>query len=158
VELSPDLSSPLNEPKLCLYPNQEWEGPNSMKARSNEGMTVFRENDTYYMTYSGNHYADPNYGVGHAVSDQPLGMWVKYRDNPILSSDMARGLRLHEHNSIVRSPDQNEWFVVYHSHANLEKPGGRRIINIDRLLIDQQGKLSVDGPTRTPQPLPSGSR
>ena len=77
VELSEDLSAPLQEPVLCLYPSQEWEGLNSMKARSNEGMTVFKEGDTYYMTYSGNHYADKNYGVGYATSDKPLGMWIK---------------------------------------------------------------------------------
>ena len=55
VELSGDLLRPVHEPKLCLYPSQEWEGPESMKARSNEGMTVFKNDSLYYMTYSGNH-------------------------------------------------------------------------------------------------------
>jgi len=41
VELSEDLSRSLSEAKLCLYPSQDWEGIHSMKARSNEGMTVF---------------------------------------------------------------------------------------------------------------------
>jgi GH43 family beta-xylosidase len=158
VELSSDLSTPLHEPKLCLYPSQAWEGPESMKARSNEGMTVFKKNDTYYMTYSGNHYADPNYGVGFAVSDKPLGMWTKFGNNPILKRDISIGVSGPGHNSIVRSPDQSEWFMVYHSHASLEEPSGRRVLNIDRLVFSEDGSLSVIGPTRTPQPLPSGSR
>lgn len=74
VELSDDLSNPVHEPILCLYPSQEWEGLNNIKARSNEGMTVFKNGQTYYMTYSGNHYADLNYGVGYATAESPLGM------------------------------------------------------------------------------------
>jgi beta-xylosidase len=158
VELSSDLSKPLHEQKLCLYASQDWERPESMKARSNEGMTVFKKNGVYYMTYSGNHYADPNYGVGYAVSDRPLGMWVKYKENPILKQDTSIGVSGPGHNSIVKSPDQKEWFIVYHSHANPDKPGGRRILNIDRLVFKSDGTLSVKGPSRTPQPLPSGSK
>jgi beta-xylosidase len=158
VELSADLSRPLHEQKLCLYPDQQWEGPRSMKARSNEGMTVFKNKGVYYMTYSGNHYADPNYGVGYAVSDSPLGMWVKYENNPILKSDTTISISGPGHNSIIKSPDNKEWFIVYHSHANPDKPSGKRMLNIDRLLFNSDSTISVKGPTRTPQPLPSGSR
>jgi len=156
VELSSDFSKPLHEQILCLYPNQGWEGPESMKARSNEGMTVFKNNGVYYMTYSGNHYADSNYGVGFAVCDRPLGMWVKYKDNPILKQDTSIGVSGPGHNSIIKSPDQQEWFIIYHSHANPEKPGGKRILNIDRLVFNCDSTISVKGPTRTPQQLPSG--
>lgn len=157
VELSPDLSKPLHEPVLCLYCNQEWEGPESMTARSNEGMTVFKNNGIYYMTYSGNHYADPDYGVGYATSDRPLGFWIKNKNNPILKKDLSIGVSGPGHNSIVKSPDQKEWFIIYHSHADPSKPSGRRILNIDRIVFNGDHMLSVIGPTRTPQPLPSGS-
>jgi len=158
VELSPDLSKPLHEPILCLYCNQEWEGPESMTARSNEGMTVLKNNRIYYMTYSGNHYADPDYGVGYATSDSPLGLWIKNKNNPILKKDLSIGVSGPGHNSIVKSPDKKEWFIIYHSHADPNKPGGRRILNIDRIVFNGDHMLSVTGPTRTPQPLPSGSR
>ncbi len=157
VELSPDLSGPLHEQKLCLYVSQEWENPGSLKARSTEGMTVFKKNGVYYMTYSGNHYADPNYGVGYAVSDRPLGMWVKHPSNPILKQDPSIGVTGPGHNCIIQSPDQREWFMVYHSHANPLKPGGKRVLNIDRLVFEGDTTLAVMGPTRSPQPLPSGS-
>ncbi len=155
VELSSDLSNALHEPKLCLYPSQPWEGLESMKARSNEGMTVFKKYGRYYMTYSGNHYADPNYGVGFATSDEPLGMWVKYSQNPILKQDRSIGVSGPGHNSIIQSPDGKEWFMVYHSHADTSNPSGKRILNIDRLKFNQDSTLSVIGPTRTPQAAPS---
>ncbi len=154
VELSEDLSRPLTAPKLILYPTQEWEGVNSFWARSNEGMTVFKEGDTYYMTYSGNHYRDPNYGVGYATAKHPLGMWTKYEGNPILKKDLSKGVSGPGHNAIITSPDGSERFIIYHSHSDPQNPSGRRILNIDRMVIDEQGQLSVIGPTRTPQEMP----
>lgn len=167
VELAKDLSKPLAEPKLCIYPTQEWEGINSMWARSNEGMTVFKAGATYYMMYSGNHWADENYGIGYATSDRPVGgLWTKYEGNPIVEKDLERGISGPGHNGIVRSPDGKELFIVYHTHI-LGGPAGKtinlgkaerlgRTINIDRLVIREDGTLSVIGPTRSPQPFPSG--
>jgi beta-xylosidase len=157
VRLSEDLSQMLEEPTLCLYPSQAWEHPESMQARSTEGMSVFRHGDTYYMTYSANHYADPDYGVGFATASSPLGMWTKSEDNPILSKVLEIGVSGPGHNSIVQSPDGKEWFIVYHSHANPDHPSGRRVLNIDRIIFDPDGGLKVLGPTRSPQPVPSGS-
>ena len=89
VQLSDDLSQFVGgEPKLCIQVSQEWENPESMWARSTEGMTVFKHNGTYYMTYSGNHYADPQYGVGYATAESPLAMWTKSENNPILSRNL----------------------------------------------------------------------
>ena len=47
-------------------------------------------------------------------------------------------------------------FIVYHSHADPKKPSGERVVNIDRLQFDEDGKLKIQGPTRSPQPMPSG--
>ena len=158
IQLEEDLSVPeYGEHKLCLYVDKEWEGAGSMHARSCEGMTVFRNHGTYYMTYSCNHYADPDYGIGYATADAPLGMWTKSQRNPILSRDPALGVSGPGHNCIVKSPDGSETFIVYHSHADPENPSGRRVLNMDRLLFEKNGALKVLGPTRTPQPMPSGS-
>jgi len=157
VRLSSDLSRMEGEPVLCIYPDQEWEHPESMHARSTEGMTVFRNGGKYYMTYSANHYADPDYGVGYATASDPLGMWVKSEKNPILAKDMGSGISGPGHNCITRSPDGKEWFIVYHSHADPDHPSGRRVLNIDRLQFTPDGGLGVIGPTRSPQPVPSGS-
>lgn len=157
AELAPDLSGPVQEPKFCMFVTQDWEGPNSLKARSVEGMTVFKHDSLYYMTYSANHYADPNYGVGYATCREPLGMWIKYPGNPILARDPNLGVSGPGHNSIIRSPDQEECFIIYHSHADPNQPSGRRVLNLDRISFTRDGTLSVQGPTRTPQPMPSGT-
>lgn len=143
VELSEDLSHPVNEPTLCLYPTQEWEGINSMWARSVEGMTVFKNDSVYYMTYSGNNYKDPKYGVGYATSDSPLGMWTKSDQNPILSKDLSIGLSGPGHNCVLKTMDTNGWFFFYHSHANPENPSAKRILNIGRLEINADYSLEI---------------
>jgi beta-xylosidase len=156
VPLTPDLLTMSGEPVLCLYPDQAWEHPESMHARSVEGMTVFKKGDQYYMTYSANHYADPDYGVGYATAPGPLGMWTKSDHNPVLSKDLSSGVSGPGHNGITRSPDGKEWIIVYHSHLDVRNPSGNRVLNIDRILFDTVGNLKVLGPTRTPQPMPSG--
>ncbi len=158
TRLSEDLSVPeYAEHQLCLYVDEQWEGATSMHARSCEGMTIFKNDSTYYMTYSCNHYSDPNYGIGYATANRPLGMWTKSPLNPILTKNMDMGVSGPGHNCIIKTPDEKETFVVYHTHADPERPSGKRVLNIDRLLIDKAGNLSVIGPTRTPQPMPSGT-
>lgn len=157
VRLSGDLSRMIEEPVLCLYPTQEWEHPESMHARSTEGMTIFKHGETYYMTYSANHYANPDYGVGYATAEIPLGMWTKSEDNPILTKAVESGISGPGHNTITKSPDGSEWFMIYHSHADVHQPSGRRILNIDRMIFQPDGSLKVLGPTRSPQPFPSGA-
>lgn len=141
VALSADLSTPLHEPKLCLYPTQKWEGIHSMWARSVEGMTVFKNDSVYYMTYSANNYKDPNYGIGYATSAHPLGMWVKSEDNPVLSKDLSKGLSGPGHNSILKYDE--EWHLFYHSHADPDNPSGRRILRKGTFNINDAGRLII---------------
>jgi GH43 family beta-xylosidase len=84
-------------------------------------------------------------------------MWTKSQDNPILSRNIELGISGPGHNCITQSPDGMEMFIVYHSHADPQKPSGRRLLNIDRMIFEESGNLKIIGPTRTPQPLPSGS-
>ena len=157
VQLTEDLSHFVgSEPKLCVYPTQDWENPTGTLARSTEGMTVFKRDSTYYMTYSANHYTDPQYGVGYATAPHPLGPWTKSPANPILAQRPEIGVSGPGHNSIIRSPDGQELFIVYHSHADPKKPSGERVLNMDRLIVEPNGMLKVLGPTRTAQPVPSG--
>ena len=110
----------------------------------------------YYMTYSANHTGFPHYGIGYATADNPLGPWVKADENPIAATNLDVGVSGPGHNSITRSPDGTELFIVYHSHADPKNPSGDRVMNIDRLYFDEEGRLKIKGPTRSPQPMPSG--
>ena len=158
VELKKDLSGFIGEPKLLMKASQPWERINWKENRCNEGSFVFKHNDKYYMTYSANHTYMPGYGIGYAYSDSPLGPWIKYENNPIAGTDLKVGYSGAGHSSIVSSPDGKEMFIVYHTHQDPSDPyNAKRYVNVDRLYFDNDGILKVSGPTRTPQPLPSGS-
>lgn len=157
AKLKEDLSGLLGEALLCAQADQQWEDPNSMNSRCNEGAFVLRHAGTYYMTYSAGHYADPNYGIGYATASAPLGPWTKNAANPLVQKAAAAGVSGPGHNSITTSPDGNELFMVYHAHADANRPSGERCINIDRLVFDDAGNLRLIGPTRRPQPMPSGA-
>lgn len=62
----------------CIKQSQSWEFEGV-----NEGPCVIKHGDTYYMTYSGNGYTNPEYGIGLATAKSPMGPWTKYAGNPI---------------------------------------------------------------------------
>jgi beta-xylosidase len=158
VALSRDLSHLLGDPIKLLEAGQPWERIDWESNRCNEGPAVLKHKGRYYMTYSANNTGAAGYGVGYAVADRPLGPWRKSADNPVLASRLDIGVSSPGHNSITTSPDGRERFIVYHSHADPRNTRGARVVNIDRLVIDRSGALRVLGPTRSPQPMPSGVR
>ena len=158
VKLARDLSAPIGDPVLCLQADQPWEHPDGMRTRCNEGAFVLKHGAVYYMTYSANHYADPDYGIGYATARAPLGPWTKCVHNPIVAKNLDLAVSGPGHCSITTSPDGAELFMVYHAHADVLHPSGRRTVNIDRLVFQEDGTLTLIGPTRSPQPMPSGYR
>lgn len=156
VKLKPDLSGVEGEPVLCTQADQPWELPENGRSRCTEGAFVFRRNGLYYLTYSANHYAEPFYGIGYATAPAPLGPWTKSASNPLLAQRPEMGVSGPGHNCVIASPDGKELFLVYHTHADPRSPGGKRSVNLDRLVFEEDGRLKLLGPTRSPQPLPSG--
>lgn len=152
MELDRDLK-PLGDTIFCSRAEQDWENPLSMNSRCNEGCSVIKNEGTYYMTYSANHYRDPFYGIGLSTAPSPLGPWTKCKNNPLVSMDEEAGIYGPGHNSYTVSPDGKELFMVYHTHVSEENKN--RQVNIDRVEW-KNGKLRVNGPTRSPQPIPSG--
>lgn len=156
AELNDDMSSIKEETLVrLLTPSADWE---KTMASINEGPFMLKHEGLYYLTYSGDHYQSPGYGVGYAVSESPLGKYVKHTNNPIMqSNEQVHGTG---HHSFVSSPDGTELFMVYHSHYDLNNANPRRTC-IDRAkFIPVDGfpdELVVYGPTISPQKLPSGS-
>ncbi len=158
AKLKPDLSAIEGQPVLCTKADQKWElstTPGHMPSHCNEGAFVLKHGDTYYMTYSAGHYADPLYGIGYATASSPLGPWTKSPHNPLVAKNLKIDVSGPGHNSITVSPDGKELFMVYHTHADPDNPSGDRTVNIDRLVFDEDGTLRLVGPTRSPQPMPS---
>lgn len=158
VALTEDLSKPIGEVVKLMEADQLWEKVRYAENRCNEGAFVLKHNGRYYMTYSANHTGFPHYGIGYATADHPLGPWVKAEENPIAATNLDVGVSGPGHSCITRSPDGEELFIIYHTHADPKNPSGERVVNIDRLQFDEDGKLKIIGPTRSPQPMPSGTR
>lgn len=148
-----DLRGIVGEPEFVSEATQPWENPDSLRARTNEGPYVFRQNDVYYMTYSANHYADPYYGIGYATAPSPLGPWTKSPENPLVAEVRQERISGPGHNMVLTAPSGDEHWMVYHTHADPDRPSGRRVVHIDRLRIGENGSLRLEGPTLTPQPL-----
>ncbi len=155
VELSPDFKGVIGEPVLLATPTDSWETA-SGNYMWNEGPCVFERNGKYYMMYSANYYEDSNYSVGCAVSDSPLGEYKKYKNNPVLKGD-GKKVSGSGHNNIFSSPDGTELYTVYHSHTDPSAGGGNRQLCIDKVVFDEKGILSINGPTVFSIPIPSGT-
>jgi len=166
VQLKPDFSGVIGEPVLLLRPptrlsdkQSEWESRSVLAREVNrrwtEGSVTFKKGDIYYIMYSANYFGGQYYAVGYATSHSPLGPFKKAANNPVLqkNSDKGGSVTGTGHNSIAYSPDGKEMFCVY--HARTTRTGDQRVVFIDRMQV-KDGKITVFGPTTTPQKLPSG--
>ena len=160
VELTPDFKSVIGEPVLLLKPpstmadkNAEWESRSvttkEINRRWTEGSFTFKKNETYYMMYSANHYAGPNYAVGYATSKQPLGPYTKADNNPVLERNNNKGGNVTGtgHNMVLFLHGGKKMYAVYHGRT--KDTGENRVVFMDEIKILKDGKLIVDGPTTT---------
>lgn len=166
VELKPDFSGVVGEPVLILRPpvsmsdkQAEWESrsvtAHEVNRRWTEGSVTFKKENTYYIMYSANYFGGQHYAVGYATAASPLGPYKKAANNPVLQKNTNKGglVTGTGHNSITYSPDGKEMFCVYHGRTT--KTGDERVVFIDRMEVKKE-KITVFGPTTTPQKIPSG--
>ncbi len=157
VEIAADFSKIIGEPKLLLQPpakmddkQAEWESRSvtsgEVNRRWTEGSFAFADQNKIYMMYSANFYGGENYAVGYATANHPLGPFVKAENNPVLEKNTAKGgiVTGTGHNSVVKDKS-GQMYCVYHGRTN--KTGKQRVVFIDKMNIDENGLLIVDGPT-----------
>ncbi len=165
VELKPDFSGTIGKPVLLLRPpvkmndpQSEWESRSvtskEVNRRWTEGSYTFKHGNTYYMMYSANHFGGENYAVGYATAKHPLGPYKKAVNNPVLQKNSNKGGEVTGtgHNSIAWSADGKQMFCVYHGRT--KALGDERVVFIDKMRIQPDGKLIVQGPTTSPQQMP----
>lgn len=88
-----------------------WETVDSLVA---EGPFVLKHKGLYYLTYSAKHTRCPEYAVGVAISDNPLGPFKKFEGNPILYK--KGNLYGVGHHSFTTSKDGKTLICAYHCH------------------------------------------
>lgn len=141
VELKPDFSGVIGEPVLLLRPAQGWEGRSAAQTgrRWNEGSFLLRRDGQYFMTYSGNFFAGPDYAVGYATAQHPLGPYTKAAENPIL--ERGSGMTGTGHSCFFHTPD-GALMICYHGRT--EQTGQDRIGFISPAHITGEGRLVID--------------
>lgn len=164
VEISNDFTTIIGEPVLLLQPpsgmsdpQTEWESRSvtsgEVNRRWTEGSFAFEHDDKIYMMYSANYFGGQNYAVGYAVAEHPLGPFTKAANNPVLEKNTADGGEVTGtgHNMVIRSKENDKIYCVYHGRTS--KTGDERVVFIDEMMIDEQGVLTVDGPSTTEKEL-----
>ncbi len=106
-----------------------------------ESPHVFNLDGTYYMTYSGNDWTQNDYQVHIASGSSPTTLSAQSTGNPVLIQTtgtwVSSGCA-----DIFRGPDLKTLIAAY-SVRN----GSDRKLCIDRMELNTQGNLVVDGPT-----------
>ena len=162
VEMKPDFSGIVGEPKLLLRPpvsmvdpQTEWESRSvtsgEVNRRWTEGSFIFKHKDIYYLMYSANFFGGKYYAVGYATSESPLGPFKKAANNPVLQKNDDKGgiVTGTGHNMVTLGRNGKELLCVYHGRTS--KTGNRRMVFIDAMEVLKDGTLVVHGPTTKEQ-------
>lgn len=137
AELNEDLMTIKKETlHPCIHTSQDWE---KIWPRVNEGPFVVKHNGIYYMTYSANSYESPFYGIGCATSDNIMGEWIKYEQNPLLQK--PKDLVGSGHHCIF-TDKKGQRRLAFHAHKDKEHihPREMYITNID---FEKQNGIDV---------------
>lgn len=103
-----------------------------------EGPFMFMRNGKYYFMWSEGGWTGPDYCVAYAIADSPFGPFK--RIDKILQQDpnIATGAG---HNSVIKVPNKDEWYIVYHRHPLTETDGNSRETCIDKMYFDKDGLI-----------------
>ena len=166
VELKPDFSGVIGEPVVILRPpvsfadvDALWENravlSHAVNRRWTEGPTSFKHGSKYYLMYSANSVAGPDYALGYATADSPLGPFTKAANNPVAQKNTALGgdVTTTAHNCVTWSPDGKQMYCLYGARTTHETQPFRRVLFLERMHIDDHGILTVHGPDDTTQQL-----
>lgn len=146
AELEDDLETVrTNTMTFVMKPDQEWE-TSGTQHRVTEGPFVVKHDGVYYLTYSGNSYKSPLYGIGYATAKSPMGPWTKCADNPLFQK--PEGLDGVGHHAFFRDFDGKDR-IVFHAHCSkgVVHPRGMHLSSYG---FDAVGNIRIDGNWTTP--------
>jgi len=151
----------------------EWEVYRKNKIQIAEAPFMIKSNGKYYMTYSANGCWNKYYNVCYAVSDSPLGNFVKPYEEGKLWTNLLLGfpgtddkssLVYKQWSGFASGTGHHCFFNVgdqimvgYHAHQNRDWNDEKftpRYFAIDYLYFDDSGVPFVNGPSWSVMPLP----
>jgi beta-xylosidase len=143
-------TEPRGEPRVILQPESDWE---KRAGHVTEGPWMIKRQNRYYLIYSGSGADTPDYAVGYATADKPLGPFTRAAHNPIVQR--AQGLFGPGHGCAIEDAD-GRWWHIYHQKRH-DRVEWDRFICIDPLWFDQGGNLYGRATRGIPQPAPATS-
>lgn len=141
AEMTEDLAAIKPETlQECIYAEEDWENTENASWSVAEGPTVVKEEGQYYLLYSANDFRNPDYAVGYAVSDSPVGPWEKSEGNPIISSHNT-GQPGSGHGDIIESENGDIYYVL-HTHYSPQKVHPRKTSIAKLRFTDKKFEMS----------------
>ncbi len=111
--------------------------------RWSEGSTTFKVNfngeEYYALTYSCNNFECELYGVGISFSKEPLKIFNKFKNNPIIKENPSDSLYSTGHGCIIEM--NNEQYYVFHGRENVEEA---RVLYVGKVHIESIDNIYVD--------------
>ncbi|KAI1190977.1 glycosyl hydrolase [Nemania serpens] len=104
-----------------------------------EGSQMIKRNGKYYLMWSEGVWTGPDYSVSYAMSDSIMGPFTKLAR--ILQQDpaVAKGSG---HNGVIRIPNTDIWYIVYHRRPLSETDGNHRVLAYDRMHFNEDGTIA----------------
>jgi beta-xylosidase len=103
-----------------------------------EGAFMMIRDGKYYFMWSEGGWTGPDYAVAYAIGDSPFGPFT--RVGKILEQDpsVATGAG---HHSVLHAPGSPHWYIVYHRRPLGETDRNHRVVSIDELHFDADGRI-----------------
>lgn len=115
-----------------------------------EAPYVFFRDGKYYFMWSVDDTGSANYHVAYGTSDSPLGEITVATEPIVLVQDPDKAIYGPGHNSVIKIPGKDEWYIVYHRiNKNYidNSPGVHREVCIDKLEFNADGTIKRVVPT-----------
>jgi len=142
-------TEPRGEPKEILRPESDWE---KRAGHVTEGPWMIKHRGRYYLIYSGSGADTPDYAVGYATSESPLGPFMRAPHNPFVHR--SEGVFGPGHGCAVQD-GAGRWWHVYHQKRT-DRVEWDHFICLDPLEFDASGRLHSRATRGTPQRAPAG--
>lgn len=118
-----------------------------------EGAYVFFRKGIYYFLWSEEDTRSENYRVRYGTSTSPIGPIKIAENNLILQKDPSQGIYGTGHNSVLKIPGKDEWYIIYHRFPIPDgikmgdAAGFNREVCMDSMFFDQEGNIIPVKPT-----------
>ena len=101
-----------------------------------EGAYMLLKDNKYYFMWSEGGWTGPDYAVAYAIGTSPSGPFERIGKILQQDSSVARGAG---HHSMLNAGDK--WYIVYHRRPLADTVRDHRVVSIDEVRFDNQGRI-----------------